>query len=482
MTTNYVNSVQRGTITIASGSTTGTATITAVTDTAWLRYCGATTTATTSRAQGTASIVLTNSTTVTATRKTSSTNTVIVSFEVIDADSTNLIKSIQPVSATFATDGTQNSTISAVTVANSAIFYLGHQSEVTTFNYGVDLPLWSLTSTTNAACIASSVTTGLIANAVVVEFQPGALNQATQFHSVHVPSAGSGTQTITSVNVNNSMIAYAGQDNTDDESSAENMMWATLTNATTVTITGGVNVGDPDLFYNFWAIEFVSGVLSQNAQRGSISIAAAASTNTATITSVPTALSTLNFTGWNTSNTATTTQATIEARIALTNATTVTNTLASAVPASKTSSAAWEVLSFNQGSVVVVTPIDLAQYPDILPGEINNKRMGQSNRGMTAFCPLPIPNAISPLTWLPHFPDTTRRMRVIPGEFEVEIIPLPNVAAPLITHALFPDYVPITQIRKRMTVNQGWYGTPINEFSNPIVVVAGNAIWFGSMF
>lgn len=85
-----LRSVQRGTITIGSGNTSGTATITAVvTGKAFVNYLGMTTTDNT--AWGTidpgvvlASLVLTNTTTVTAQKNSSHLFTDTVSYEVIE--------------------------------------------------------------------------------------------------------------------------------------------------------------------------------------------------------------------------------------------------------------------------------------------------------------------------------------------------------------------------------------------------------------
>lgn len=73
------NDTQRGTITIANGSSTGTATITAVSPRAQLRHLGQIS----STGQQLTYMVLTNSTTITATRQTTA-DGMVVSYEISD--------------------------------------------------------------------------------------------------------------------------------------------------------------------------------------------------------------------------------------------------------------------------------------------------------------------------------------------------------------------------------------------------------------
>lgn len=81
----YIRSVQRGTITISNGASTGTATITAVTMLkARLRFLGNDADPTANGFQeGAVKIVLTNTTTITASR-TNTTGTLIISFEITE--------------------------------------------------------------------------------------------------------------------------------------------------------------------------------------------------------------------------------------------------------------------------------------------------------------------------------------------------------------------------------------------------------------
>lgn len=342
--TNCVNSVQQGTITIASGATTGTASVTAPTGTGILLYQGNSTTATTSMAQSLARLTI-SGTTVTATRNTSSTNTCTVNFAYIDADPTNLVKSVQMGTISIGSGTSATATISSVTTTNSVVALLGFTAGNATFDWEVNSPRLALTNATTVTATVDALSTNCTAAYCVIEFQGSALNQSTQFFSKNwTNSALTTTQAITSVNVNNSMLIYAGSSNGNSTTDAIDQQYVTLTNATTVTIASGLADGD-SITCNFWAVEFVSGVLSQNAQRGTIALSAATS-NTATITSAATALTVANFCGWTSSIVAVTSLATVLPKITQTSATVITATKNTATGLTTVS---YEALTFTQG-------------------------------------------------------------------------------------------------------------------------------------
>jgi hypothetical protein len=342
--TNYVNSVQQGTITIASGSTTGTASVTAPTGTGILLYQGNSTSATTSMAQSLVRLSI-SGTTVTATRNTSSTNTCTVNFAYIDADPTNLVNSVQYGSIAI-TSGTSNTaTISSVTTGNSVVALLGFTAANATFDWELNSPILTLTSATVVTAAVGALSTNCTANFVVIEFKGSALNQSTQFFSkAWTNSTLTTTQTITSVNVNNSMLIYSGSHNGNTATSAIDQQYVTLTNATTVTIASGVANSDA-IKCNFWVVEFVAGVLSQNAQRGTIALSAVTS-NTATITSATTTQTLCNYCGFTTSISAVTSLATVLPNITQTNATTLT---AAKNTGTGLTTVSYEALTFTAG-------------------------------------------------------------------------------------------------------------------------------------
>lgn len=340
--TSYVNSITQYSITIASGSTTGTTTISAVVGTAFIVHQGQTTSATTSMAQALARLTI-SGTTVTATRNTSSTNTVTVNFTVVDATS-SLIKSVQFGTINITTGTTGTATISSVTTTNSAVAFLGYSSGLAAFDYSVNTPRLSLTNATTVTSTVGASSTSSNVAFCVIEFQGAALNQNTQFVSkTWTDSATSTTQTITSVSAANTMVIWAGSENHNTLTFASDQNWVTLTNATTLTYNVGAAGGDSTTT-NVWVVEFVSGVLSQSAQRGSIALAAATS-NTATITSASTTLTLVNMPGWTSPTQAATNLDKIIPKVTQTNTTTLTATLNTAGAAT----VSYEALTFTTG-------------------------------------------------------------------------------------------------------------------------------------
>lgn len=333
-----INNVQQVSITIPSGSTTGTATINPAVGTFWPIYQGNTTSAATNQAESLARVSV-SGTTVTATRALGTAGTCVVNAVIIDADS-SLIKSVQQGTIT----GASTATISSVTTANAAVALMGYTSSATTFDFSLNTPLLTLTNATTVTATDNSISGTGVAGFCVIEFQGAALNQSIQkFSTSFTPAGATKVVTIASVNVNNSMLILAGQDNLANETNATDQATIQITGATAATITLGVNQGDTTMVYNFAVVEFVSGVLSQSAQRGTIALSAATS-NTATITSAATALTALNNNGWRTATTAITSYATILPRLTQTSATVATAALNTAGSITQ----GWEALTFTQ--------------------------------------------------------------------------------------------------------------------------------------
>lgn len=142
--------------------------------------------------------------------------------------------------------------------------------------------------------------------------------------TVTLNNVTSATATITSVDLSNARITMLGvQVATTSTVAAEVFCRVALTNATTVT--GFVTTGEANnKVISFEVIEYYPGVI-RLVQRGTIATAAASS-NTATITSSDVTKSTLDFLGFVTSEAALQ-GTTIAGQLVLTNATTVTWTL-----------------------------------------------------------------------------------------------------------------------------------------------------------
>lgn len=342
--TNYITTtgVQNFSITIASGSTSGTATITGVGTGAFIIYAGESSPTSTSMAQAATRVELTNSTTVTANRNASPVTTVTVKGSVIDATS-SLITSIQKGTITIASGATTGTaSISAVTNANTAVHLLGFTGTDTGFTPSSDLPWLSLSGTTVTATIAASQAQTVTVGYEIIEFNGSALNSSVQQKNTAWTSTTTPhTVTITSVTTGNTMILSGGQGG-NGANPARVEQKITLTNATTLTIDVGT-AASLALQYNCSVIEFVPGVLNSSTQRGTITISGATS-GTATITAVG-AQAFANNLGM----TATVTGGSLAAErstVALTNTTTVTATKGSTTASGPVSYEAIDLAAF----------------------------------------------------------------------------------------------------------------------------------------
>ncbi len=147
--TNYITSVgvQKFSITIASGQTTGTATINAVGSGAFIMPGGCNPSVSSNGEEISAYLSLTNSTTITATRTLGTAGTIAVKGCIVDGNTTNLIKSVQFGTITLTTGVTSNTaSISAVTNANAVVQYLGYAGGNTTGSFKEDSAALSLSS------------------------------------------------------------------------------------------------------------------------------------------------------------------------------------------------------------------------------------------------------------------------------------------------------------------------------------------------
>lgn len=341
--TAYINSVQHVVITIASGASTGTASISAITGTAFLVFQGNSTTATTSNADAFCRVSL-SGTTVTATRGGTGANTCTVHCDVVDATS-SLVKSVQMGSLTTTT-ASATTTITAVTNANTAVHILGTSQTLASYHYDLNTMRLSLSGTTLTATNINGASGTTIVGWLVLEFQGAALNQAVQtFAKAWTNTTGSTTQALTSVNVANAMVFFAGGGSTNGDTAADEQPEVFLTSGTTATVScGNASSGNAQIA-DFSVVEFVSGVLSQTAQRGTIALTGASS-NTATLTSAATANTLLNMTGWKSSASAVTTAATIRPTLTLTSSTVAT---ASTASSATTTTVGYEALTFTAG-------------------------------------------------------------------------------------------------------------------------------------
>lgn len=359
--TNYLASagVQYFSISIPSGSIGANHTINAVGPGAFILWGGSTT-----DSAGVPKIIftrvtLTSSTNIQALRNSSSSGNVVVQGCIVDGDTTNLIKSVQygtvPISLT--TSGT--ATISAVTNANTAIHFLGWSSDNTPSGSPLlEYPVLTLSGTTVTAT-RGGATGDLIVGFVAIEFQGSALAQSVQnIAATSSSSVTSYTATITSANVNNSMIIFGGSQGAQVTNISELFQYGVLTNSTTVTVNVATAFAAAKK-YNCSVVTFVSGVLNSAMQRG-ITTLTGVSSNASAISSVNINSSAVTNLG-NTCSATTTALNEALSVITLTDATTVTTSRTSTT-ANITSS--WEVAEF----VPYVAPVGTAYNDPLLFG------------------------------------------------------------------------------------------------------------------
>ncbi len=169
-------SAQTGNIALGSGVTSNTATVSSVsTSNAFLVWAGCDTTSTgNTMTRVLTSIELTNATTITATRNNGTSSTNNISYALLEL-TPGIIKSIQKIAATQATSGTTlDATISAVTTANTVVFWNGMTTALGTGDSESSAYYQQLQSTTNVRFTRTGTsTTTRTLYATVVEFNTG---------------------------------------------------------------------------------------------------------------------------------------------------------------------------------------------------------------------------------------------------------------------------------------------------------------------
>lgn len=334
-----IKSIQQVSITIGTGSSSNTATISSVnTSNSTIVFAGFTTTYTGGpSAAFPAHAVFTNSTTVTATRASAdATYTVTANYNIIEWNA-SVIQSKQDfsISLSAATSGT--ATISSVTTANAGIIFSGFMGGTG----GEDRnPILTLTNATTVTVNTSSSTTSTI-KGHVIEFKSGVLATAAQSISFNV-TAPSTTKTITSVTAANTVLFWNGFYNPSGNPGFKGYaVWATLTNATTITGTSfAANVCPVNLTVFDFKPQYIKSI-----QRGSARIATSATSQATTISSVSTTKAFANYLGETINGSSLTDSSYTYPRMDLTNATTMTITRNTST-ASYTVDAGYEVVEF----------------------------------------------------------------------------------------------------------------------------------------
>jgi hypothetical protein len=301
--TDYVTAagVQHFAITIASGNTAGTATINAVGSGAFILYGGCAPSTANNPSRSQARLTKTNSTTITATRNSGTSSTLVIKGCIIDGDTTNLIESVQYNTVTLTGVSSNTASISSVTNANTALHFLGQSSSNSTWDGSACNVRLSLSGTT----VTADRTLGLdniIVSFVAIEFKGSTLNQSVQNISTSSGTPASWTTTINSVDTNNAITLYAGLsiDNTST-SPAACLVRGYITSSTVFTCDN--NSADIRIrTYNATVVEFVSGVLNSNVQRGTTTLTGVTS-NTTSITSIDETVTGISYLGQSSSST-----------------------------------------------------------------------------------------------------------------------------------------------------------------------------------
>jgi len=286
----YVESIQKVSITIASGATTGTATITSVdTDYSFIVWGGFRTTETGQNTGATmSSVEITNGTTITATRGVSKTTTVTLECYVVES-STDLIDSVQAVTIAIApTTTTNTATITSVATANSIASYLGNITDRASGGFlSTDSSYVGLTNSTTVTANrqeASSSTTNTL-YAQIIEFNPDVIEGVSE---ELVSLTGTGTTGVkhtrsrTVSTLANEALFWQGMGtNNQFYYNCAAMVRAFSTTELTV---DRLTSGNIIRKYALASVEFVSGVLDAT-RKGNFTLTSGATGNT-TITAV----------------------------------------------------------------------------------------------------------------------------------------------------------------------------------------------------
>jgi hypothetical protein len=268
-----LKSKQSGTVTIAAGSASQTASITTVsTDKAFLRFSW--NTASTTMAIGAVRGTITDSTTLTFTRVTTTT-AITVEWQVVEFSSG---VTVQRGSVSHSAT-TTNVALTTLTTAKSWPI-ITFSTNNTTWNVPYVQVSAEITSTTNLAIVGSA------ASSFTVEWQTVEYDNCTSaLYSKTVANNSTGsTQAVTSVTQNKTLLFdsfYAD----DDPHAPENFgRWA-LTSATVVTYVNPADSGNGSHFHKLYVVSFSDAITTQ---RASLSLGTNASA-TSTVTSVTTA-------------------------------------------------------------------------------------------------------------------------------------------------------------------------------------------------
>lgn len=352
MANGLITKVQSVSITIATGSTTGTASITSVnTALSAVFFNGQTTNDTAANSINTdiAGVTLTNATTVTATRGASSGSFTVTVNATVVTFAASAISNIQQGTITMTGAVTSNTaTITSVTTTDSCCLCNGFTISANAAT-GFCASKVVLTNATTVTATRAAASGTAVAYYTIITFASGVLNSSTQTGSINIANGGSSnTATITAVTASQSMVIWGGFNSADGVNSLwSDSVYLALTNGTTVTATANSTVsGSTGTTIPFTIVEFKSANI-RSVNRGTITIATSSASNTASITAVNTSYAIPNFTGFSSGNAGGGVIGNISlTSLVLTNSTTVT-AARNASSASFTTNTGWEIIEHN---------------------------------------------------------------------------------------------------------------------------------------
>jgi hypothetical protein len=287
--TSYISSIQKVSITISSGNTTGTATITSVdTSLSFLTWGGFNAASTATDVDDTIPYIeLTNATTITATIAATGSHDVVIECCVIEGTS-DLISSIQTGTITLGTSVANNTaTVTSVNTSYSSVSYLGNISDRPGLYYATDFAVVGLTNSTTVTA-SRGLASGTYVNTVsfqLIEFNSSAIDSIQQETINLTGTNTSDTHSITSVSMSNSLVIYRGNTSSTNTYTASATR-GELTASDTITLTRGAS-SSITRYMRLTVVEFVSAVMN-SVQRDTIDLTGSGGTQDDTITSVDT--------------------------------------------------------------------------------------------------------------------------------------------------------------------------------------------------
>lgn len=254
-----IDSVEYGTVTIAAGNSTGTATISAVNaNNTVLHFLGFLNADSTLAPNVQYPRLSYSGTTVTATTNTATVSNTVAGFVVIQFKGAVLNQNVQSFSTSFngATSTTQAITSSSLN--NSLIFWSGYTSSETTNNHSRSDCRHELTNATTVTLTSSGLALDITSNYFVIEFAAGVLKQANQRATIALTGVDTNTATITSVTVSNSLLSYLSA-SMAPQAIDRSLNSCQLTNSTTVTARKGNATSN--IIASFSVAEFVPNLV-----------------------------------------------------------------------------------------------------------------------------------------------------------------------------------------------------------------------------